>query len=278
MRRFCLFFAVIFSVIAHAQGNEMVVPGNFWIFSYGYDEATFIVTNNKKSVNNNTYYEVERTLFSKDSMAKGMMHSGPFVSSRASKFWLREAEGKVYSLKDDYINVMKETYETEMTDVYLEENGDIEVLLYDFTLDVGHRYPCKNDVTVATVEEMTTRDGIVRRMLHLSNGLILIEGIGCINSWGEIFGYQNFDPAANANGSVYNSVLSRFSLDEIIIYCKGDETLSLSSPKTHEIKSITKNIYDLSGRRVANSSEFQGSSFKLPKGVYIQGGKKFVVK
>jgi hypothetical protein len=38
------------------------------------------------------------------------------------------------------------------------------------------------------------------------------------------------------------------------------------------------NIYDLSGRRVANSSEFQGSSFRLPKGVYIQNGKKFVVK
>ena len=36
-------------------------------------------------------------------------------------------------------------------------------------------------------------------------------------------------------------------------------------------------IYDLSGRRVANSSEFQGSN-KLPKGVYIQGGKKVVVK
>ena len=36
-------------------------------------------------------------------------------------------------------------------------------------------------------------------------------------------------------------------------------------------------VYDLSGRRVANSSEFQGSS-KLTKGVYIQGGKKVVVK
>ena len=36
-------------------------------------------------------------------------------------------------------------------------------------------------------------------------------------------------------------------------------------------------IYDLSGRRVANSSEFQGSN-KLPKGVYIQNGKKVVIK
>ena len=39
----------------------------------------------------------------------------------------------------------------------------------------------------------------------------------------------------------------------------------------------TDAIYDLQGRRVANSSEFQGSN-KLPKGVYIQNGKKFVVK
>jgi hypothetical protein len=37
-------------------------------------------------------------------------------------------------------------------------------------------------------------------------------------------------------------------------------------------------VYDLQGRRVANSSEFQVSSFKLPKGVYIQNGKKVVVK
>ena len=37
-------------------------------------------------------------------------------------------------------------------------------------------------------------------------------------------------------------------------------------------------IYDLSGRRVANSSEFHGSSFRLPKGVYIQNGKQFVIK
>ena len=35
--------------------------------------------------------------------------------------------------------------------------------------------------------------------------------------------------------------------------------------------------YDLSGRRVANSSEFQGSN-NLPKGVYIQNGKKVVIK
>ena len=47
---------------------------------------------------------------------------------------------------------------------------------------------------------------------------------------------------------------------------------------SHSFKSNNNAVYDLSGRRVANSSEFQGSSFRLPKGVYIQGGKKFVVK
>ncbi|MCR4835070.1 MAG: T9SS type A sorting domain-containing protein [Bacteroidaceae bacterium] len=42
-------------------------------------------------------------------------------------------------------------------------------------------------------------------------------------------------------------------------------------------KQIDNAIYNLQGRRVANSSEFQGSN-NLPKGVYIQNGKKFVVK
>ena len=46
---------------------------------------------------------------------------------------------------------------------------------------------------------------------------------------------------------------------------------------SHSFKSNNNAVYDLSGRRVANSSEFQGPN-KLPKGVFIQGGKKFVVK
>lgn len=37
-------------------------------------------------------------------------------------------------------------------------------------------------------------------------------------------------------------------------------------------------LYDLQGRRVADGSEFQGYSFRLPKGIYIQGGKKVVIK
>ena len=47
-------------------------------------------------------------------------------------------------------------------------------------------------------------------------------------------------------------------------------------------KSASTAIYDLQGRKLANSTEFQGSSFKLPsllpKGVYIQGGRKVVVR
>ena len=48
-------------------------------------------------------------------------------------------------------------------------------------------------------------------------------------------------------------------------------------PVTVVNRNSSNAIYDLSGRRVANGSEFQGPN-KLSKGVYIQGGKKFVVK
>ena len=47
-------------------------------------------------------------------------------------------------------------------------------------------------------------------------------------------------------------------------------------------KSASTAIYDLQGRKLETSTEFQGSSFKLPsllpKGVYIQGGRKVVVR
>ena len=62
-------------------------------------------------------------------------------------------------------------------------------------------------------------------------------------------------------------------------------------PERVTSRECDNSLYDLSGHRVADGSEFflrhdsesgraerQGSCFKLPKGVYIQNGKKFVVK
>ena len=77
-------------------------------------------------------------------------------------------------------------------------------------------------------------------------------------------------------------VWNEMSVHGMSEYLAGVESPS-SSEKNQGVKGgngFAKSlfIYDLSGRRVANSSEFQGSSFKLPKGVYIQNGKKVVVK
>ena len=77
-------------------------------------------------------------------------------------------------------------------------------------------------------------------------------------------------------------VWNEMSVHGMSEYLAGVESPS-SSEKNQGVKGgngFAKSlfIYDLSGRRVANSSEFQGSSFRLPKGVYIQNGKKVVVK
>ena len=147
-----------------------------------------------------------------------------------------------------------------------------EVVLYDFSLNEGDRYPCVGDVTVSSVSSFTTRDGVCRRMLHLSNGLAILEGVGCLNSRYGPFAYQN-DPGVDApyvdGDSSCGSVLSfrKYGSDTAPIYIKGDLELGIS-----EIANGFKDdgkIFDLQGRMMPN---------KPKKGIYIQDGRKWVVK
>lgn len=72
--------------------------------------------------------------------------------------------------------------------------------------------------------------------------------------------------------------LFKYSDGEFVVFDFSDSPALIEGPNIQLSASVQGSWFDLQGRRVANSSEFQGSSFKLPKGVYIQNGKKFVVK
>ena len=155
----------------------------------------------------------------------------------------------------------------------------LDVVLYDFTLDVGDRYPCRGEVTVEEISWMTTRDGISRKLFRLSNGLLLLEGVGCLNSRYGVFGYQN-DPGINGESEVAqapqsneppadNTILSflKYGDNTEPVYILGDWEMGVEKVE----KSITtsSDIYDLEGRRLNGTPR---------KGVYIQNGKKRVVK
>ena len=141
---------------------------------------------------------------------------------------LREENGKVLVNYEEYINYLKrldyehtEAYYKELAeqmgkDIKLKdgktmetdnwvEGGDVnyipypltddgEMVLYDFTMQVGDKFRSvagHDDISVIKVGTVTTVGNIERRKLTLSNGLVLIEGVGCINSPSRLFTYLN---------------------------------------------------------------------------------------
>ena len=179
---------------------------------------------------------------------------------------------KWYAKRDSYMEYVRSILPE--GSVIFEEPArwEDEVVLFDFSLNEGDRYPCVGDVTVSSVSSLTTRDGVCRRLLHLSNGLIILEGVGCLNSRYGPFAYQN-DPGVDApygdGDSSACSVLSfrKYGSGTAPIFVKGDLELGVS-----EITGGVENdgsVYDLQGRKLPN---------KPDNGIYIQNGQKRVAK
>ncbi len=194
-----------------------------------------------------------------------------------SKLLLRNGDkGQVLAEKASYLEYMSKAFPG-MDDVFTElAYYPLDIVLYDFALEVGERYPCKGEVYVSGVSHMTTRDSVSRKVLFLSNGLEIVEGIGCLNSPGGPFAYQNFSGSEPMRAvgleqenrdALAASLLSlrKYGDGTDPIYVKGDELASIrQKPMT---KKDNGKLYDLSGRRLALPS---------PHGVYIRNGRKYV--
>ena len=198
MRKLFVLFAMWISGLAYAQGTDVpaMLSGNsYWMYKNTevqtekadgsslvgwkecmYDDGTFA----KEAVDGREYSVLRR------------MTAAAGISSwdAIMKFHVREDGGKVYGIKDEYVQMMSVVFGQE-DGLFLEDCGNGEVLLYDFTLGVGDRYPCKGDVTVKAVERLTTHDGMERKLFCLSNGQKILENVGCITAGGELLGYQN---------------------------------------------------------------------------------------
>ena len=151
-------------------------------------------------------------------------------------------------------------------------------LLYDFTLGLGEKFPCLGDVIVERVDTITTRDGLVRRVQHLSNGLVIVEGVGCVNSPLGPFAYQCWTDTLSASGKYGRGWLESYVKDGEVVFDKDDlRALGLYDGGTVAVKEAAtppptpnaNNTYDLQGRRL-QAPPMQG--------VYIRNGKKMVVK
>lgn len=180
---------------------------------------------------------------------------------------IRENDGRVFVDAEEYNRV----YGSEKV-VY--EKLGTEYIIYDFTLNVGDTFGT-NGTIVDWVDEVVTDDGVSRKLFLLSSGHEILEGIGCLYSMGELVNYLS-EPVLQSN--IYDgfnyTYLSDFSEGEKLVYTNSkdaaDQYVMDVRPFTGNSSATDSSLYDLLGRRVKNR--------ELHKGVYIQGGKKFVVK
>ena len=151
---------------------------------------------------------------------------------------------------------------------------DGELVLYDYNMEKGDTYlhvEGHEDVSVVAKETIELGDGQPRRRLELSNGLVLIEGVGCINSNGMLIDYLNPQEPLQPR---YTYLHGLYNVD-------GGQTV-YNGP---DGEIIDQDIADI--RATQQSAANQNSSFDLQgrrlgakprRGIYIENGRKQVVK
>lgn len=201
---------------------------------------------------------------------------------------IREEGGKIYALKEQYLKLLNGLYPKEVHPTidhnawYVAEAEDPnEVLLYDFSLEEGDPYPCIGEVFVESIGHYVTTDNRYRKLLRLSNGATLVEGIGCVNSIGGIIIYQNLENIREYFSSDFGTERMIYGLlhdcrqadyDHVIYPGAGGYLTSIITPteKSANGKSVNSKWSDLSGRRLTATPSCPG--------LYIKNGRKVLIK
>lgn len=184
---------------------------------------------------------------------------------------LREQDGIVYVPKEEYLALFQgENYinmiEGNGSYIPYKETPDGELILYDFNMGLGDKYLSvagHEDISVAAIDQIETMDGLTRKRLTLSNGYMVVEGLGCVNSPGMLLCYLNplhqehyGTLLGYRNSSINMVVLYQYLADAV-----GIEHISLDEKMTDS------QIYDLQGRKLNEVPD---------RGLYIQNGKIFI--
>ena len=191
---------------------------------------------------------------------------------------IRKEGGRVYVNYEDYIAYLSRPYNGVNTNpsfgnpsyVPYPVTNEGELILYDYTMEIGDKFQSiegYNDVSVVAKDIVVYEDKNERRRLTLSNGLVLIEGIGCINSNGHLLDYLNPSPLYEGYFSYLKQVLNANynSIYETDVKVIDDTELGVNVVRKYNIPSF----YDLQGRQLQSNPR---------KGLYIRDGKKYLVK
>ena len=197
---------------------------------------------------------------------------------------VREEDRKLYVNIDDFIQVFQykknskgEKISETAYCIYPQDGQDFTI--YDFNLEKGDSFGVHRVIATGAI---VTKDGQYRKTVTLDSGQTAAEGLGCLNSLGYFFcwmlddvyyrGSSYQDPSADAFGYGY---LSSASSSQGLLYeidQDGAYEELTADIRPHEAEGSMKSkdfIHDLQGRRLLSAPA---------KGLYIRGGKKYLVR
>ncbi len=202
-------------------------------------------------------------------------------------FYSEKLEGDTLIGGTTYFKMYRTTEENrKLTDLFWrEEEGRVyaysslagtETLRYDFNLTVGEEVVIGGDIPVILNDIETIQvngNGFVYFCVGLwgstSERNIWVEGVGTPYGLSHCYGYEI------SNGQQI-TMLSCYEDGRCIFSCEDFDKLSAVTASVKSMKYIhNESVYDLQGRRLSNS---KWSNSQMLKGLYIQNGRKVVVK
>ena len=203
--------------ITQAQEFDMLSGNPMWTYFVDFD-GIFKVDDDYEGyleVGGKTYHR----LYSTEYLSPDDGSEGFFML--VNPVGVREAAGRIYADYESYTNLTNRllNFEELKGEIPFKLTEEGEYLLYDFTLQKGDVYPVADgqpQIIVDDVSTIMTLDNKTRKLFTLSNGLKIIEGIGCINSKGRLLHYLFNDGMLFSNDGVILDTYEKTKTGEII--------------------------------------------------------------
>ena len=203
---------LLFAVLVHADNT--MFGDMAWRYGATYYSAPLsyyslecnMGINGTKELNGKTYQQLGFRMNANGSRGEADINKTelhPFPNN-GDLIGIRYENGRMLVDKEEYMALLADSCYWSAwgtaTALPYETTTDGELVLYDFTKNEGDVYLRLADgsnITVTKAYSLKTEDGVTRRCLTLSNGLELIEGIGCINSPGMLLFWLNVQQENN---------------------------------------------------------------------------------
>lgn len=207
-----------------------------------------------------------------DSYSKPRKTATSYIPPMYKHIFVREDNGRILVNEHGYLewvqsdDCMRCNVNADYLPYHKTNEGDI--VLYDFTMKVGDKFASvagHEDISVVAITDTITEGNITRKLLTLSNGLKVLEGVGCINSPGMFLGYLNYLSSNNVGGTVR---MTECKKNNARIYLRTWE--DVVKEYYNGIRAVV--VLPQTDKRIFN---LQGQLMPSPPahGIYIQEGK-----